>query len=224
MGQEMKKEILILAGPSAVGKSTVAERILASGEFSLVRSFTTRERRGDGHDGEYFYVTDDTFSRMAEEGAFVEQSEIAGHRYGTPRSEIGRIKGEGKKSLLILDQNGVRSFRESRYAAVTYAVYLYGDLNVMEERLYARELSGAPSVDALLRFTARKEGNIAEYLAAHTLPSLFDLITPCDDAAACAERILHAMKDGAEQSEEEKQAVVKAMIAAAEEKKNYRIH
>ena len=84
MGQEMKKEILILAGPSAVGKSTVAERILASGEFSLVRSFTTRERRGDGHDGEYFYVTDDTFSRMAEEGAFVEQSEIAGHRYGTP--------------------------------------------------------------------------------------------------------------------------------------------
>ena len=79
-------------------------------------------------------------------------------------------------------------------------------------------------MDALLRFTARKEGNIEEYLAAHTLPPLFDLLTPCDDASACAERILRAMENGAAQSEDEKNTIIEALIAAAEAKKNYHIN
>ena len=220
----MKKEILILAGPSAVGKSTVADLLTAGGHFALVRSATTRERRGDAHDGEYFYVGEEEFTRMLSAGAFVENSEISGYRYGTPRAEITRICEEGKYPLLILDQNGVRAFRESEYAPVTYAVYLYGDLNVMEERLYARELSVAPSVEALLRFAARKERNTEEYLTADGIPLLFDLLTPCDDAAACAERIRTAMKDAAEQSEEEKTNITKKLISEAEEKKNYHIN
>lgn len=224
MGQEMKKEILILAGPSAVGKSTVADLLTAGGRFALVRSVTTRERRGDAHDGEYFYVGEEEFTRMLSDGAFVENSVISGHRYGTPHAEITRIREEGKCPLLILDQNGVHAFRNSEYAPVTYTVYLYGDLNVMEERLYARELSGTPSVEALLRFSARKERNIEEYLAAKNLPPLFDLLTPCDDAAACAERILRAMENGAAQSKDEKNTIIEALIAAAEEKKNYHIN
>lgn len=218
----MKKNILILAGPSAVGKSTVADRLIAGGRFALVRSVTTRERRGDAHDGEYFYVTEEEFSEKLAHGAFVEHSLIAGHRYGTPRSELVRIREAGKCPLLILDSRGVASFRASEYAADTYAVYLYGDLNVMEERLYARELASSPSVDALLRFTTRKERNVAEYLAMGERLPLFDLLLPCEDAATCAAQLLSAMERGGAQSEVEKESLAKEFARAAEEKQNYR--
>lgn len=217
----IKKNILILAGPSAVGKSTVADLLIAGGRFALVRSFTTRECRGDAHDDEYFYTSDEDFAARLSRGEFVEHSTIAGCRYGTPRAEILRIREEGKLPLLILDAHGVRAFRESEYARETYAVYLYGDLNVMEERLYARELATSPSVEALLRFTRRKEGNIGEYLAMGERVALFDCLLPCEDAVASVAQITSSMETGFSQSEEEKEHLARNFAAAAEEKKNY---
>lgn len=218
----MEKNILILAGPSAVGKSTVADLLVAGGRFDLVRSVTTRSPRGDSHDAEYFYVGEEEFSRMIADGELIEHSGFTGHRYGTPAAEIVRITEAGSCPLLILDCEGVRAFRESAYADRTYAVYLYGDLNVMEERLYARELSATPTVEALLRFTTRKERNIEDYLSLKEKADLFDLLLPCEDAAACAGKVLSSMKASLSQTEEEKEKILSPLAAMAEEKKNYR--
>ena len=60
----MRKNILIIAGPSAVGKTTVAHRMLELDDrFEFVRSVTTRARRQDAFDNEYIYITDDEFIR-----------------------------------------------------------------------------------------------------------------------------------------------------------------
>lgn len=218
----MEKKILILAGPSAVGKSTVADALVAGGRFGLVRSVTTRERRDDPHDGEYFYVDEEEFSRMIADGELIEHSGFTGHRYGTPAAEIVRIEEEGKLPLLILDADGVRAFRASTYADRTYAVYLYGDLNRMEERLYARELSATPTVEALLRFTSRKERNMEDYLSLAEKADLFDLFLPCEDVGVCTGQILSSMAGSASQTEEEKEKIIRPLVAMAEEKKNYR--
>ena len=59
----MNKALLILVGPSAVGKTTVADEIISRGGFSLIRSLTTRAPRGDGHDDEYIY-TDSAWEKL----------------------------------------------------------------------------------------------------------------------------------------------------------------
>ena len=100
---------LVIAGASAVGKTTVGTLLVESGKFELVRSVTTREMRGDAFGSEYIYLTRDEFLKLVSDGGVLEYTEYAGNLYGTPRSEIERIVGEGKTPLLILDLNGVKS-------------------------------------------------------------------------------------------------------------------
>lgn len=215
-----KKDILILAGPSAVGKSTVATFLSGEG-FSLVRSATTRERRDDSFDAEYLYLTEEAFAQQAEAGAFVEHTRYAEFSYGTPRAELSRIFAEGKCPLLILDAAGVRAFRESEYADRVYAAYLYDTLNTLDERLYQRELADAPSADALLRFVSRKERNTAEYRDIAETASLFDLLLKNETAQDTAQSLLDSMRAGKCLSEEERAKVVSLLAEMAAEKDAY---
>lgn len=192
----MSKSILVLAGPSAVGKNTVAEVLLQSGEYSFVRSLTTRARR-DSFTDEYIYVTREEFLSRVGAGEMLEYTEYAGNLYGTPKSEIRRALAQGKRALLILDIAGVKSLKASEYGEATFAVYLYAPLPVLERRLYDREL-GTPSADGLVRFMKRKERNGQEYasMTQDTLAS-FDLAAENRDVAQCAAQVSERMKDAA---------------------------
>ena len=98
------KNILIVAGPSAVGKTTVAHRMLElDSRFEFVRSVTTRPCRADQFDNEYIYITEEEFRHLINTDGVLEYTIYAGNYYGTPRSEIDRIISEGKIPLLILD-------------------------------------------------------------------------------------------------------------------------
>ena len=137
------RSILILVGPSAVGKTTVANELVRSyGYFSFIRSLTTRPPRGDGNDDEYLYTTREGFLREIECGGVLEHTEYDGTLYGTPRSEIERIFNEGKIPLLVLDINGARSLTERGGDFSTCALYLTEDEAVLKERLEKRYLSG----------------------------------------------------------------------------------
>ena len=98
--------VLVIAGPSAVGKTTVMKKILTLyPEFEFVRSATTREARNDSHKSEYIYLSVDEFKKRLSDGKMLEYTEFGGNFYGTPESEIERIFAQGKIPLLILDSN-----------------------------------------------------------------------------------------------------------------------
>lgn len=217
----MKKDILIIAGPSAVGKSTIAALLVADGDFACVRSVTTRPKREDGFDAEYLYITEEEFSALSAANALAEHTVYAEAAYGTPISELTRIFGEGKQPLLILDTAGVRALCESAYKDRVYAVYLYDTLNTLDERLYQRELAAAPSVDALLRFVRRKERNTAEYRNFAETQALFDLFLENGEPAATAEAIRNAMRKGMRFSEEDRAKTVSLLFDMAKEKDTY---
>ncbi len=157
--------LLIIAGPSAIGKTTVAYSMLERDpRYEFVRSVTTRPSRGDAYDAEYIYITVDEFRELIANGGVLEHTEYAGNFYGTPRSEVKRILSEGKIPLLVLDINGVESIERTKGDLNPCGVYVYDTLNVTEQRLYDRFLGNNPTPEGLAKFVSRKEKNIQDFL------------------------------------------------------------
>ena len=106
----MKKGLLIiLSGPSGVGKGTVRKYIMKRHDFPLVFSIsmTTREPRATETNGvEYYFVSKEEFQRNIDEDNFLEWAEFVGNRYGTPKSYVEQLRNEGKNVILEIEING----------------------------------------------------------------------------------------------------------------------
>ncbi len=190
-----KRVVLVIAGPSGVGKTAVANLIVKNKpDFTFLRSVTTRAPRGDGNDSEYIYVTESEFSRMLSQGEIVEHMVYAGAMYGTPRSELDRAHNEGKTPVLVLDTVGMKTlYEDSSLSACT--VYIYGEIDVIEERLYDRYLA-SPTVEGLKKFVARKERNIEDYSNMTDLRRyIYAFVNNCGTLEDAAEATLSALSD-----------------------------
>ncbi len=110
--------LIVLAGPSGVGKSSVVRLVRALlPELWFSVSVTTREPRPGEVDGEdYHFVTADEFDRMIENGELLEWASVHGglHRSGTPAAAVDQALELGKPVLLELDLAGARAVRASK--------------------------------------------------------------------------------------------------------------
>ncbi len=186
--------VLLLAGPSAVGKTTVMNLIIESdARFASCRSATTRPPRGDGHDGEYVYLTRDEFLSVME-SEMLEHTEFGGNLYGTPRSEISALLNGGKTPVLVLDLNGITSFKTAKRDFDVFAVYIYDDISVMRARLIERERIKDKDSDPLASatFLRRMDANISDYMRLPSIADQFDLFIKNNTAKETAEEILKA--------------------------------
>ena len=105
-------KLIVLSGPGGVGKSTVAKKLREVDDFWVSVSATTRKPRSneiDGHD--YFFVSDEEFSRMINEDEFLEWAEFAGNRYGTPREKVEQALLVGRNVLLEIEIAGAKKVK-----------------------------------------------------------------------------------------------------------------
>ncbi|MBQ9399185.1 MAG: guanylate kinase [Bacteroidales bacterium] len=105
----MKGKVIIFSAPSGSGKSTIVRHILElypDMEFSV--SATSRPPRGEEvHGREYYFISNEEFSRRVEAGEFVEWEQVyAGRCYGTLKSEIERIWAKGHVVIFDVDVKG----------------------------------------------------------------------------------------------------------------------
>jgi guanylate kinase len=110
------RRLTVLAGPTAVGKGTVAAEIRREyPEVWLSVSVTTRKPRPGEVDGvHYTFVSDAEFDRMIAEGELLEWATLHhSHRSGTPRAPVDRALAEGRPALLEIDLQGARQVRAS---------------------------------------------------------------------------------------------------------------
>jgi guanylate kinase len=109
-----RRRLVVLAGPTAVGKGTVSRHIRETyPDVLLSVSATTRPPRPGEIDGEhYYFVSDAEFDAMIERGEFLEYATVHNaSRYGTPRPPIDRAFAEGKSVLLEIDLQGARAVK-----------------------------------------------------------------------------------------------------------------
>lgn len=140
--------LVVLAGPSGAGKTTLARRLVEGVpgfEFSV--STTTRPPRGDERDGrDYFFVSDDRFDELVGSGYFLEWAGVHGRRYGTSRDWVAGRLASGRSVVLDIDVVGARNIRRAVPAAVLIFV-APPSLQVLEGRLQGRGTEPADLIE-----------------------------------------------------------------------------
>lgn len=104
--------VLVISGPSGVGKTTVVNLLLEDPAFGRAVTATTRSPRTGELDGVHYHFRDEAeFRAGIERGDYLEHAEVHGRLYGTPRSEVDRVLDAGKVCVLNIDVQGAATLR-----------------------------------------------------------------------------------------------------------------
>ena len=107
-----KGKLLVISGPSGVGKGTICKRVLEETGMQFSVSMTTRKpREHEVHGVSYFFVSEEEFQRVAEEGGFLEHAEVYGNRYGTPLAQTRERLEAGIDVMLDIDIQGAQNVK-----------------------------------------------------------------------------------------------------------------
>ena len=120
----MTSRLTVLAGPTAVGKGSLAERVRTSWpQVWMSVSATTRPPRPGEREGVHYHFVDEAeFDRLVAEGQMLEWAVVHGrHRYGTPRRPVEQALADGRPALLEIDLQGARQVR----AAMPEALFVF---------------------------------------------------------------------------------------------------
>ncbi|MBP0000024.1 MAG: guanylate kinase [Cyanobacteria bacterium SID2] len=150
-------KLIILTGPSGVGKGTLLRSLRQRHpELYLSISATTRTPRSGEVDGqEYYFVSRDRFLEMVENGELLEWAEFAGNYYGTPRVSIERQLDRGEWVILEIELEGARQVRRCFPDALSIFV-LPPSLEELERRLRGRNGDSESAIERRLQH-AREE-------------------------------------------------------------------
>ena len=107
----MKKCMIIVVGPSGVGKSSFVDRAIAQiPNLVDVVTYTTRAQRETEVDGvNYHFVSQDQFTKLVEQSFFVEWAHVHSNRYGTPKDQILQAWDQGQSVIMDLAVQGARA-------------------------------------------------------------------------------------------------------------------
>jgi guanylate kinase len=152
--------LLVVAGPSGVGKGTIVRRLLERDPnlwFSV--SATSRPRRDDEVDGrDYRFLSRDEFERLRDEDGFLESFDVFGDLKGTPRRPVEEHLAAGEDVLLEVDVQGAMAVKEAFPDAVLVFIRA-PSREVQRQRLLAR---GQDDPDAVERRLAGAEAEEAQ--------------------------------------------------------------
>jgi guanylate kinase len=156
----MTAPVLVVSGPSGVGKSSVVRRLLQlHPNARLSVSVTTRKPRAGEVDGvDYTFVCDADFDELIAGDHLLEWAEYAGNRYGTPRRAVQQLRDAGHPVVMEIEVQGASQVR--RALAEAHLVFLEPpSVDILRERLVGR---GTESPETLTRRLAIADQEMAE--------------------------------------------------------------
>lgn len=96
-------EIIVISGPSGVGKDTIIERVLSLSSFQRFAAYTTRPMRsGEVNGVDYRFVTHEQFAKLRNSYEFLDCTELSGNLYGTPIHDFEQVMKKGLKVIIHL--------------------------------------------------------------------------------------------------------------------------
>lgn len=131
--------LLVVSGPSGAGKGTICKALLnKNDQIKLSVSATTRKpRNGEVHGVNYFFIEKEEFTRMVENGEFLEHAQIYDNFYGTPKAAIIECLEEGQDVILEIEMQGARQIKEV-YPEGVFIFVLPPSLEELKSRIVGR--------------------------------------------------------------------------------------
>jgi guanylate kinase len=149
--------LIVISGPSGVGKDTVMQHMNARGmDFHFVVTANTRPKRdNEVHGVDYFFVSKEEFARMIEENELIEYAVVYGDYKGIPKEQVREALKSGRDVVMRLDVQGAESVR--KLAPEALLVFLTTESeDELVNRLKARKTETADELSIRIA-TARKE-------------------------------------------------------------------
>ncbi len=181
--------LFVISGSSGVGKGTILKRVMEKMpqlQFSV--SATSRPPRpGETNGVEYFFVTEDAFRQMIEEGAFVEYDYHMGNYYGTLKSEI---INKTKTGSMLLDIEPVGALRVREIIPEAILIYVAPpSLEALEQRLRGRNDTSEEQMKLRRERAAWESTQMEKY----------DYVVVNDVLEDCVQKMLHIIQEKMEE-------------------------
>ncbi|MCC7365546.1 MAG: guanylate kinase [Dehalococcoidia bacterium] len=154
-----KPVLIVLHGPSGVGKDSVVDELRAKHGVHRPTSSTSRKPRDDEKRGtHYHFYTRDEFMRKVEAGEFIEWAEVYGDLKGLERHEVADALAAGRDVIIRTDVQGARTWRERLDGAV-FVVLVPEHAEALRKRLTER---GSETEDSLARRLAELDAELGD--------------------------------------------------------------
>lgn len=162
----MKKGLLVvISGPSGVGKDTVRSHFIDDPELNLTYSIsmTSRLRRSGERDGvDYYFVDRPRFEQAIKDGELLEWTEFVGNYYGTLISEVENKRNMGKNVLLEIEVEGCMQVKEKCPDALTIFI-IPPSMAELEKRIRGRRTEPEEIIQQRLSKANREMNMIGQY-------------------------------------------------------------
>jgi guanylate kinase len=174
--------LVVISGPSGVGKGTVRKALFEMPKHNLTYSvsMTTRAKRPGERDGiDYYFVSREEFLKRVDEGKFLEHAECVGNFYGTPLDKVNERLEDGQEVVLEIEVEGALQVKKKVPDCVMIFIVPPG-----KEALYQRlRKRGTESEDVIQQRIekANREFKLAKY---------YDYIVVNDEVSNAADRIM----------------------------------
>ncbi|MCE5452294.1 guanylate kinase [Staphylococcus pseudintermedius] len=173
--------LIVLSGPSGVGKGTVRKRIFddphTSYKYSI--SMTTRQMREGEQDGvDYFFKTREEFEKLIEADEFIECAEYVGNYYGTPVQYVKDTMNAGHDVFLEIEVEGAKQVRK-KFPDALFIFLAPPSLDHLTERLIGRGTESKEKIESRVK-EAKKEVEMM---------NLYDYVVVNDEVDLAKDRI-----------------------------------